>query len=142
MRFVSLLLFGLFLAFAGLARADDAPAGEKAPEHRITQSPSYLMVDPLYETIVDDDKPCGLLMVGIGLDVPDPVLRAEVTRIMPVLRDAYVRNLMNFSATSVHPWEQPDVEEIADRLQRVTDRALHKKGARVLLAQVALRLMK
>jgi hypothetical protein len=27
---------------------------------------------------------------------------------------------------------------IANRLQRLTDRALHKKGARVLLAQVAL----
>ncbi len=142
MRFVSLLFFGLLLAFAGLARADDAPEGQKAPEHRITQSPSYLMVDPLYETIINDNKPCGLLMVGIGLDVPDPVLRAEVTRTMPVLRDAYVRNMMNFSTTSVHPWEQPDVELIAERLQRVTDRALHHKGAKVLLAQVALRLTK
>jgi flagellar basal body-associated protein FliL len=141
MRFLSLLMLGLLLAFAGLARADDAP-GQKAPEHRITQSPSYLMVDPLYETIIDDDKPCGLLMVGIGLDVPDPALRAEVTRTMPVLRDAYVRNMMNFSTTSVHPWEQPDVEAIADRLQRVTDRALRRKGAKVLLAQVALRLTK
>jgi hypothetical protein len=27
---------------------------------------------------------------------------------------------------------------IADRLQRLTDKALHKKGARVLLAQVAI----
>jgi hypothetical protein len=135
-------MFGLLLAFAGLARADDTPDGQKAPEHRITQSPSYLMVDPLYETIIDDNKPCGLLMVGVGLDVPDPVLRAEVTRTMPVLRDAYVRSMMNFSTTSVHPWEQPDVEAIADRLQRVTDRALHRKGAKVLLAQVALRLSK
>src|SRR5689334_19553733 len=117
MRFLSLLLFGLLLAFAGVARAADAPEGQKAPEHRITQSPSYLMVDPLYETIIDDNKPCGLLMVGIGLDVPDPALRAEVTRTMPVLRDAYVRNMMNFSTTSVHPWEQPDVEAIAERLQ-------------------------
>ena len=80
--------------------------------------------------------------IGIGLDVPDPELRAEVTRTMPVLRDAYVRNMMNFSTTSVHPWEQPDVEVIAARLQRVTDRALHRKGAKVLLAQVALRLTK
>jgi hypothetical protein len=35
--------------------------------------------------------------------------------------------------------EQPDVGLIADRLQAVTDRALKKKGARILLAQVAIR---
>jgi len=40
----------------------------------------------------------------------------------------------------VRPWQQPDVSVIADRLQRVTDRALKKKGARVLLAQVAMRI--
>jgi hypothetical protein len=32
------------------------------------------------------------------------------------------------------------VNAIADRLQRVTDRALHRKGARVLLAQIAIQL--
>ena len=35
---------------------------------------------------------------------------------------------------------KPDVTVIADRLQGVADRALGRKGARVLLAQVAMRL--
>ena len=39
----------------------------------------------------------------------------------------------------VRPDAQPNVEMIADRLQAVTDRALKKKGAKVLLAQVAIR---
>ena len=37
---------------------------QKAPEHKITQSESYLMLDPIYTTIVDDDRPVGMLMVG------------------------------------------------------------------------------
>jgi hypothetical protein len=58
---------------------------------------------------------------------------------MPVLRDAYVRNVMAFAGTHVRLTEQPDVVAIADRLQKITDRTLKSTGARVLLAQVACR---
>jgi hypothetical protein len=131
----------LVLALAALAvmpaRADD---DKKAAVHKVTQSKSYLMIDPIYATIVSNDHPAGLLMIGVGIDVPDEVLRAEADHAMPVLRDAYVRNMMAFAATQVRIWRQPDVALIAERLQAVTDRALGRKGARVLLAQVAMRL--
>ena len=132
------------LVFAALlgglpVRAEDAPKAQKAPEHKTTQSKSYIMVDPIYTTIVADNRPAGMLMVGAGLDVPNDALRDEVNRSMPVLRDAYVRNLMAFTSSSVRTDAQPDVGMIADRLQDVTDRALKKKGVKVLLAQVALR---
>ena len=83
-----------------------------------------------------------MLMVGAGLDIPDEKLREMANRSMPVLRDAYIRNLMAFTANVVRTDAQPDVGMIADRLQAVTDRALKKKGARVLLAQVAIRVTK
>jgi flagellar basal body-associated protein FliL len=135
-----LLLLGLCAALVAAAPAwGDAAADKKNPEHKITQSVSYLTVDPIYTTIVNDNQAGGMLMVGIGLDVPDAALRDEVTRSLPVLRDAYLRNMMAFTAGAVRTDAQPDVEAIADRLQSVTDRALKKKGARVLLAQVALR---
>ena len=120
-------------------RAEDAPKAKKAPEHKTTQSESYIMVDPIYTTIVADNHAAGMLMVGAGLDVPNAILREEVTRSLPVLRDAYIRNLMTFTANVVRTDTQPDVDVIADRLQAVTDRALKKKGATVLLAQVAIR---
>jgi flagellar basal body-associated protein FliL len=123
-----------------LAVPAGATGARPPPVHKITQSASYLMIDPIYTTIMDGDKPLGLLMIGIGLDVPDSDLRAATTHAMPVLRDAYVRTMISYSATSVRPWKQPDVEEIASRLQRVTDRVLRKPGARILLAQVAMRL--
>ena len=128
------------LLWAGVpARAEDAPKAQKAPEHKTTQSKSYIMVDPIYSTIVADNRPAGMLMVGVGLDVPNEELHAEVSRSMPVLRDAYIRNLMTFTANVVRTDAQPDVAMIADRLQAVTDRALKKKGARILLAQIAIR---
>jgi flagellar basal body-associated protein FliL len=135
------LLFGLAALLLGAlpVRAADDPKDQKKPEHKVTQSASYLEVDPIYTTIVGDNRAQGMLMVGIGIDVPDAALREEVSRSLPVLRDAYVRNLMAFTATSVRTDAQPDVGIIAGRLQDVTDRALKKKGAKVLLAQVALR---
>lgn len=132
-------------ALAAPARADDAKASGgdgKAPKHKVTQSDSYLMIDPMYCAIMDGDRPIGMLMVGIGLDIPDARLRGEADHAMPVLRDAFVRNLLSFSTTAVRAWRQPDVTEIADRLQRVADRALGRKGAKVLLAQVAMRITK
>ena len=126
----------LALAAPSLAGDDD----KKGAVHKVTQSKSYLMIDPIYATIVRDERPAGLLMIGIGIDVPDETLRGEADHAMPVLRDAYVRNLMAFAATQVRTNRQPDVALIASRLQAVTDRALGRKGAKVLLAQVAMRL--
>ena len=113
--------------------------GQKAPEHKVTQSESYVILDPIYTTIVADNRPAGMLMIGMGLDIPNAALREEVSRSLPVLRDAYIRNLVAFTVAAVRTDAQPDVATIAARLQAVTDRALKKKGATVLLSQVALR---
>lgn len=131
MRFLLPVIAMLLIAAPALA--DDAP-----PKHKETQSESFIMIEPMYTTIVDAGRPNGMLLVAIGLDIPDPVLRGQATLGLPVLRDAYVRSLMSYTAAVVRPDHQPDVALIADRLQRVTDRELHRKGARVLLAQVAL----
>ncbi|MBF2967836.1 hypothetical protein HKW82_40015, partial [Pseudomonas aeruginosa] len=78
----------------------------------------------------------------IGLDVPDAKLRGEAEHSMPVLYDAFLRNMMSFATTAVRADRQPDVTIIADRLQGCADRALGRKGAKVLLAQVAMRITK
>jgi len=133
---LSLTLFGVLLATPP-AVADD---GQQAPVHKVTQSESYIMLEPMYATIMDGERPAGLLLVAVGLDIPDPVLRANAERAMPLLRDDYIRSLVSFTWTNVRLSQQPDVVAIADRLQRVTDRALHHAGARVLLAEVASRI--
>ena len=133
----AILLIALSVAlFCAAAHADET----KAPAHKMTQSKSFIMIEPFYTTVYDAGRPVGMLMVAIGLDIPDEALHAQADSGMPLLRDYYLRNLSSFAATAVRPWQQPDVVEIADRLQRVTDRALHRPGAKVLLAQVALRI--
>lgn len=139
MRAAALIFVVIALATLPGRAAEHGEKEQKAPEHKTTQSESYIMVDPIYTTIVSDNRVAGMLMIGAGLDVPNAHLREEVTRSLPVLRDAYIRNLMTFTANVVRTDTQPDVEVIANRLQAVTDRALKKKGAKVLLAQVAIR---
>jgi hypothetical protein len=78
--------------------------------------------------------------VEFGLDVPDSSLRQRATAALPALRDAYVRGLLTYAATTVRAWRQPNVEDIANRMQAITDRSLGKKGAKVLMAQTAIRL--
>src|SRR5580704_13804320 len=98
------LIAGLMLATAAVpARAD----GDAVPQHKITQSESYMMLEPMYATILDGNRPSGMLMVAIGLDIPDAKLRGDATRAMPLLRDAYVRNLMSYAWTHIRPMEQP-----------------------------------
>jgi flagellar basal body-associated protein FliL len=116
------------------------PAFAGAAKHKETQSASWVAIEPMYATIIDADKPCGMLMVEIGLDIPDETLRENASRALPLLRDYYLRSLTSYTASTVRAWHQPDVTLIAERLQRVTDRALKRPGARVLLAQVAMRI--
>jgi flagellar basal body-associated protein FliL len=94
----------------------------------------------MYASILDGIKPRGLLLVELGLDVPDAKLRDRVTQNLPALRDAYVRSLLTYAATAVRPWRQPNVEDIANRMQTITNRVVGREGAKVLMAQTAVRL--
>lgn len=135
-------LLSAILLVLGLAAPVQAaaPAGEgKAAERKVSQSASWVEMQDFYTTIVGENRATGMLMVRVGLDIPDAQMRDSAVRAMPVLRDAYLRSLMAYTATHVRLDTQPDAAVIADRLQAITDRALNKKGARILLRQVALR---
>ena len=127
-------LFGLD---TGLARAAQAP---QPAQRKTTQSESYVMIEPIYASILEGTRPRGLLLVEFGLDVPDAGLRERVNQTLPALRDAYVRGLLTYASTAVRAWRQPSVDDISNRMQAITDRSLGKKGARVLMAQTAIRL--
>lgn len=149
-------ILAFFLAFAGWSALAAEPAAKPAAEKKsengaqkkankkdaraISTSPAYLGIDPIYTTMLERDSVVGTFMLGIGLDVPDPGLRDYVSRNMPLLRDVYVRTLLVYTSVNIRSWRQPDVEDIAARLQAVTDKKLRRKGARILLAQAAIRL--
>ena len=139
MRLILAAALLLLPGLAGPVLAAEEDEKKKAAEHKVTQSESWVEVQDFYTTIVGDGRATGMLMVRVGLDVPEARMRENVNRSMPVLRDAYLRSLMAYTATYVRLDTPPDAVAIADRLQGVTDRALKKKGAKILLRQVALR---
>ena len=113
----------------------NAPAQRKT-----TQSESYIPIEPMYASILDGMRPRGLLLIEIGLDVPDATLRGRITQNLPALRDAYLRSLLSYAATAVRPTRQPNVDDIANRMQAITNRVVGREGAKVLMAQTAIRL--
>ena len=138
MRLSVILMLLTTLGLCAPALAAEEKEG-KAADRKVSQSPSWVEMQDFYTTIVGQNQATGMLMVRVGLDIPDAKMRDNATRAMPVLRDAYLRSLMAYTATHVRLDTQPDAVAIAERLQTVTDRALNKKGARILLRQVALR---
>lgn len=129
------LAIPLFSGSTALGADSNAPAQRKT-----TQSESYIQIEPMYASILDGIRPRGLLLVELGLDVPDAKLRDRVTQNLPALRDAYVRSLLTYAATAVRPWRQPNVDDIANRMQTITNRLVGREGAKVLMSQTAIRL--
>jgi flagellar basal body-associated protein FliL len=135
---------GAAVALTFALSAGQAIAAEKAAEgggHKATSSTSFVAFDPFYSTVLDGQRARGLMMVEMGLDVPDQALRERVNLALPAIRDAYVRGLSAYATTAVRLYRQPNVEDIGNRLQAITDQMLGKKGAaKVLMVQTAVRI--
>ena len=121
------------------SRAAEGGKAPAPPQRKPTQAESYVSVEPMYASILDGSKPVGLLLVEVSMDVPDPELRERAKEYMPILRDAYVRALAAYAANAVRIWRQPDIDDISGRIQKITDFMLRKPGARILMAQTAIR---
>jgi hypothetical protein len=96
---------------------------------------TYTAMATLTATIRHADGGRGVLSVQAGLDAPDPRLRAQADKLGPRLRDAYVRALGAYAA-GLAPDASPNVDQIAQLLQRETDRVIGRPGARFLLGTV------
>src|SRR5882672_6377389 len=129
-------LLSLFaaLALCALSGTEARAAEPSSPsaQHKTTQSESYVIIEPLYASILHGARSHGLLLVELGLDVPDVKLRDKVNQSLPTLRDAYVRSLLTYAATSVRAWGQPREDDNIGRTQAITDRVMGQSGARVL----------
>ena len=134
-------LLCLAAAIPVLAGGPPAFAAEgESGARKSTQSESYVVIEPMYASIIDGVKPRGLLLVELGLDIPDSTLRERVAANIPAMRDAYLRALLIYAANSVRAWRQPSVEDIANRMQAITNKIVGREGAKVLMSQTAIRI--
>lgn len=127
MRRRRLLLLAL-LAVAGPALA--APEAKKKGG-----GASYLQLPSVTATVLRANRQYGVLMVDVGIDTPDPALRRRVEQSVPLLRDAFVREMAIY-APSIAPGGAPNPDRLGDQLQKAVDRILGRPGAHVLLGSI------
>jgi hypothetical protein len=95
---------------------------------------SFIQLPTLTATILRDDGR-GVLTVDIGLDIADGGLRQRATQSIPLLIDAYTRQMLIY-APSIPPGAPPNPDVISAELQRATDQTLGRPGAKLLLGTI------
>jgi hypothetical protein len=128
------------LALALLALAAPAaaqPSGQDSGRSRsLTSAVTYLPLPTLSTTVVGRFTTSGMLVVDVGLDVPDQALRAQASAMAPRLRDALRTALSAYANAYYRDNTAPDPETIARLMQTAVDRTLGRAGARLLLSNV------
>jgi hypothetical protein len=144
MRPVSLLLAAALLAptaAPAAAAAESAPtqAQEQAPasrQERLTSAESYVPLPTLSAGVLQRNANRGIIVVDMGLDIPDAALRRRARLNAPRLRDAARTALATYASTYYRDRTAPDPAELTRQLQLATNRILGGEGARVLLVNI------
>jgi hypothetical protein len=118
-----------------LAAAAAAAAGAQPTEKKKGGGESYIQLPSLTATVLRADRSYGVMSVDIGIDVPDSTLRKRAEASIPLLRDAFLREMLIY-APSIPPGGPPNPDQMAVQLQRAADRTLGRAGAHVLLGTI------
>lgn len=133
------LWFGAFAALAGTAAASGGAAPEQTPatrQERLTSAPTYLPLPTFSAGVLQRYSTAGLLVIDMGLDIPDPALLRRARLNAPRLNDAMRTALATYATTYYRDRTAPEPVQIARLMQLATDRVLGAPGARVLLANI------
>ena len=126
------LLVALAISAAPVAlHAAEKPDAKKKKSGGIT----YIPIDTLTGATTRGGTRRGVMTVECGLDVPDGNLRARAEASMPRLRAAYVQTVIIYAA-GLPAGAPPNADFLAQSLQRETDQALGRPGARLLLGAI------
>ena len=131
-------LLTLALTFSALPLASRAAEKKKegaSSKKKKSGGEDYLPIDAITGTTNKGGGRRGVLSVDCGLQIEDVKLRDYADLSMPRLRAAYVQTVQVYAA-GLAPGAEPNVDFIAQALQRQTDAILKKPGAKVLLGAV------
>jgi hypothetical protein len=127
-------LLALFLAALPGAAAASGAKEEGDPKKR-SGGASYIVIQTLTATTNKGGGRRGVFTVECGLDIPDAALRSRAQQSVPRLRAAYNQVVQSYAA-GLAPATAPNVDFLAQNLQRQTDAVLGKPGAKLLLGAV------
>ncbi len=127
-RLAPIILSTAVLLSSGPALAAGAPKAAAPTGH-------YIEFSTLTATVLRPDRRRGVMAVDASLDIPDAALRARAVSLTPRLRAAYSQAL-NVYAAGLPPGRPADPDYLVREMQRQTDFAIGRPGAKFLLGSI------
>ncbi|MFC3079454.1 Tat pathway signal protein [Phenylobacterium terrae] len=125
----------VLLAAAAAAAVPAAARAASSREKKAVGGLSFVALPAVTSTVRTPNGRRGVLMVELGLDIPDSRLRERAEASQPRLRAAFAQLLQTY-ATGLPPGAPPNADTLSREMQRETDRVLGRAGARLLLGTV------
>jgi hypothetical protein len=109
---------------------------EKAP---IAQSANAIFVDleSMAVAVIRNQRIEKQVILQVSLEVPDEATRLKVSHALPVIKDAFIRDLYDYFAIQPPGRSGVNVEAIKKRLKRTADIVMGKGMIRAVLIQGA-----
>lgn len=123
------------LALAALLALAPSVAAASGGEKKKGGGLSFVQIQTLTAAIMRRNGTRGVVTMEVGIDVPDEKLRTLASQLTPRLRADYAQVLQIY-ASGLPAATPPDVDYLAQKMQRETDRILGKPGAKLLIGTV------
>jgi hypothetical protein len=137
---VNLLAILLLAASAGPGLAQEhggaQPQAPASRQERLTSAESFIPVPTLSAAVLRRRSARGAIVVDMGLDVPEAMLRRRAQINGPRVRDALRTALATYATTYYRDRTAPDPAILTRLMQQAIDRTLGAPGARVLLVNI------
>jgi len=131
-----LVLIGfLFVCATVLSAGPPALAKSEANDEGVESSVTLVELDALTVNIFRSNYSRGKVEVILSLDVPDANLRRRAVESVPRLRAAYAQTLTRIMY-DLPARTPPNIDALSTALQRATNQALGRPGAKLLLGSV------
>ena len=96
---------------------------------------SFIQLDAISATVTRPNGSHGVMTVDVGIDAPDAALHARAAQSTPLLRANY-GDVIRAYAAGLPPGAPPNADYLSLQLQRQTDLALGRPGAKLLLGNI------
>lgn len=96
-----------------------------AAEDRPPDPPKFVAMDVLLVPLFKGDRVSGTVQISVQLETSDK-MEDELKRLVPVLKDAYIRDLNGYIPRLIRDKGQIDVNLVKQRLKIIGDRAIGK----------------
>jgi hypothetical protein len=123
------------LALAALLALAPSVAAASGGEKKKGGGLSFVQIQTLTAAIMRRNGSRGVVTMEVGIDVQDEKLRTLATQLTPRLRAGYAQ-ILQIYASGLPAATPPDVDYLAQKMQRETDRILGKPGAKLLIGTV------